>query len=426
MRASATTTRAVVDDAGNAIPRQGTAVARVNGVLTWFRDGQPMTPEQSAAYQQRVDRANPGYTEGSYVDSQGIPQYRDLVEDHRQAVRDSMIGNAQQTHADLSRIGDEADLQTERYESLLDDVDADIDQTLAEGNQNLDEAQQRVDRLPEDVRAANQQYIDQFADQSAADLDRIEAIGREAVAATQQGRYAAMEAAVQAQQGELQRMIADINANPDIPPSMKQSMISRVRLQGSMSIASTVGTTVAQFNEAQTSALNNMASNLTQLMSVQETSRAGLFGTAMQTESGARVAAAQLGTQITEMRNNLRQWTNNARTQTTQARFQAQTWRNQFQAALVPLQTEARSLVTQAHLTDLSLTMTGLQMQFESGLRVYSLEMMRAMSEAGNNNMLVQNLLQGLQWGPLGLAIGGGAALLQGSNPVEMPAPNFS
>lgn len=350
------------------------------------------------------------------------PNYRGTIDPHRGDIQQSQIENGRNAQNRLENISQQAEGQTDDFYARMAHLQGDIRGIEREGIRDINDQARRVRELPGQVREGNDARIAQFEEQSNVDLDRIESIGREAVAATQQGRGTAVEAAVQAQQGEVQRQIAEINSNPDIPPSMKQSMISRIRLTGSMSIASTVGTTVAQFNANQTAALNNMATNLTSLMQQQDSSRAGLLGAAMQTESSASLAAAELGNQLVGMESSLRQWGQNARLQTETTREQARQWNNQFQAALVPTEMEAGNLITSAHVSDLQLDMQALQMQFEAQLRTGGLQLQMIMAQMGNQNSLVNSILQGAQFGTTGMIMGGIGGVLGG---FGTPQVNF-
>lgn len=175
--------------------------------------------------------------------------------------------------------------------------------TSALGSANLDEARNLAEikagrkeaaDLPEQVKADISGITDEFKKTSDVDIGKIESLGREAVGMALDGKNAAAQAAVEAQQGSVRNAIAQINSDPNIPQSRKTAMIAQIQTQSSMQIASTIGANIATFTKMQTDAMTSTMQSVGSAMQSRDAIIGQLGGAEINAVASAHEASAGL------------------------------------------------------------------------------------------------------------------------------------
>jgi hypothetical protein len=205
--------------------------------------------------------------------------------------------------------------QAERFQELGEDVKADTEETVGaidetrEGLQSdqerfqesLEGANEQIQNIPTEVTNEFERLRDEFGEAADASFDRIDSQRTEALADVQQGRAAAMQAAVQGIQGNVNNQVAQIQANPNLTDSQKQSMIAQVRLQGASSIAPAIGQTVLQFNQLSADVATKFGAITGQLEGIGLQGEAQLAGLQGQAFAQAQIAVGQMTNQLLEI-----------------------------------------------------------------------------------------------------------------------------
>lgn len=202
-------------------------------------------------------------------------------------------------------------------EEAISGREADTETQLAEGRARLDETVQATDdiaaqakedaaKLPEQVQNSLEGIADKYKETTDVDIDRIEGIGREAAAAALEGKNAAAQAAVSAQQQAMREAEAKINADPDIPAGKKSAMLAQLRVSGSMKIAETIGANIKDFTQMQTGALTATMNAVASASTARNQSLAAMGTAEMNAVSSAYEKASDISAGFDQMRINAR------------------------------------------------------------------------------------------------------------------------
>ena len=148
--------------------------------------------------------------------------------------------------------------------------------------------------LPAAVKADTEGVANEFKATTDVDIGKIESLGREAVGMALDGKNAAAQAAVEAQQGSVRSAIAQINGDPSIPQSRKTAMIAQIQTQGSMQIAAVVGANIKDFTAMQTGAMTATMSAVGSAMTSRDAVLGQLGGAEINAIASAHETAAGL------------------------------------------------------------------------------------------------------------------------------------
>ena len=176
---------------------------------------------------------------------------------------------------------------------------------IARGIRGADAAQEEIggiaeagkvtaEELPGKVKADIEGITDEFKATTDVDIGKIESLGREAVGMALDGKNAAAQAAVEAQQGSVRNAIAQITADTSIPQSRKTAMIAQIQMQGSMQIAATVGTNIKDFTAMQTNAMTATMQSVGSAMQSRDAILGQLGGAEINAVASAHETAAGL------------------------------------------------------------------------------------------------------------------------------------
>ncbi|KPL13111.1 hypothetical protein AMJ85_00190 [candidate division BRC1 bacterium SM23_51] len=182
-----------------------------------------------------------------------------------------------------------------------------VDQTVRAADNIADQAKRDVSRLPQEVGDELSGIADKYKETTNIDIDRIEGLGREAVGMAMEGKNAAAQAAVSAQQQALRDAEARINADPDISPSRKSAMLAQLRVNGSMQIAATIGANIKDFTQMQTTAMTATMNAVASASSTRMSGLAAMGSAEMQAVAGAYMKAADISAGFDERKIDVRQ-----------------------------------------------------------------------------------------------------------------------
>ncbi len=205
----------------------------------------------------------------------------------------------------------------QKTETAITGREADTETQLAEGRERLDttvraadaiagQAKEDASQLPKQVQDALSGIADKYKETTDVDIDRIEGLGREAVGMALEGKNAAAQAAVSAQQQAMRNAEAKINADPNIPPGRKSALLAQLRVNGSMQIATTIGANIKDFTQLQTGAMVNTMNAVASASTARNQSLAAMGGAEIQAVSGAYMKAADISAGFDELRINAR------------------------------------------------------------------------------------------------------------------------
>ncbi|MEE9592304.1 MAG: hypothetical protein V3W28_01840, partial [Thermoplasmata archaeon] len=186
---------------------------------------------------------------------------------------------------------------TAGIDTAIEDAQADRQRLQAD----LATTQERIQGIPEEVTREFDRLRDQFGQAADASFDRIDAQRGQALGRADEGRSAAMQAAVQGIQGNVNTQVAQIMANPNLTRSQKQSMVSQVKLTGASSLAPTIGKTVLAFNQLSADIATKFGAITGQIESTVLGAKAQLTGLQGQAFSQAQVAVGQISSQLLEI-----------------------------------------------------------------------------------------------------------------------------
>ena len=302
-------------------------------------------------------------------------------------------------------------------------------QAHAQNQQDIQRTQQVVADLPGRVT--------QQVHEARADLNRYlgtqigaqEEWAKGAMADVSKGQSMAMEAAVQSSQATINNQIAQINANPDIPPSQKQQMINQVRMQGAMQMGPIIGSTILEFNKLHADTAVNFGNQLTSLRGA-AVGQMGQFETAgMGAITGAQQAAAQMGSQLTQLQVNDRNQYIADRNQIHSARFQAENSNNQLMLAMLPEYESTVPIYSSIMQDDLAANVLAMSMDNEDALKLYGMQLQTIMQQMQQQSQRFNALSGALSMipGPAGMIASAGVGLLGAfqKNPAPQPGWGF-
>ena len=171
-----------------------------------------------------------------------------------------------------------------------------------------------VAQLPEQVKNDIQGIADSYKRTTDVDIGKIESLGREAVGMAMEGKNAAAEAAVQAQQASTRSAISQINADPSIPQSRKTAMIAQIQTNSSMQIASTIGANIKDFTTLQTNAMAKVMDDVGSAMTARNQTLGVLGGAEIGAVASAHETAANISKGYDDLQMNARENEVQART----------------------------------------------------------------------------------------------------------------
>lgn len=176
-----------------------------------------------------------------------------------------------------------------------------VEEDRREFQREMGRARDEIDRIPREVTNEFDRLRGEYGEAADASFDRIDSQRGEALTNAEQGRSAAMQAAVQGIQGNVNTQVAQIMANPDLTQSQKQSMVAQTRLAGASSIAPAIGQTVLAFNQLSGDIATKFGAITGQIESNILAGVSHLAGLSGQAFAEAQVAVGQMTTQLLEI-----------------------------------------------------------------------------------------------------------------------------
>jgi hypothetical protein len=277
------------DAEGNLRPYEGPEIAEAPGVGEFTGEVDPETGEAVA----------PQIGE---FGEQSLDTLRDLSTAEMGAAEDAL------DKAETDIAGRETDTETQLAEGRER-----LDATVRATDSIAEQAKQDASQLPGQVQDALQGIADKYKETTDIDINRIEGLGREAVGMAMEGKNAAAQAAVAAQQQAMRDAEAKINADPNIPAGRKAALLAQLRVNGSMQIATTIGANIKDFTQMQTGAMVNTMNAVAGAMTARNQSLAAMGGAEIQAVAGAYEKAADISAGFDELRINARQNTDSIR-----------------------------------------------------------------------------------------------------------------
>ncbi len=171
--------------------------------------------------------------------------------------------------------------------TAIDERLAQQEGTEADVMARLRGAHEQIQAIPGKVEEKFGELSDRLATLSESAFDRLDSQEAVAIGEIQAGKNAALSAAVNGIQGNINQAIAQIQADPNMTSAQKASMISRTRMSGASALAPAVGAHILEFNTLTATTRSNFASVGA---SVQNT-MLGLQGGLLQAEGNAFAAA---------------------------------------------------------------------------------------------------------------------------------------
>lgn len=326
---------------------------------------------------------------------QGVP---DAYEDRAQAEL-----SAQQE--DQARAGEFA----EDVRGDIDEVTGEIDTTRADLQESeqrfqadMEGASEQIEQIPTEVTNEFNRLRDEFGDTADASFDRVDSQREDALANVDQGRSAAMQAAVQGIQGNVNTQVAKIMSNPNITDAQKQQMVSQVRLAGASSLAPAIGQTVLQFNQLSADVATKFGAITGQLESTVLQGEAQLAGLQGQAFTQAQIAVGQMTNQLLEIDANASVGFANAQSQLLATRSHATMTGNDILLRTLPEQSTPYLDLTDAAVASYEigrdLMMSQWKMDTESFGMDLQIAMLRSMQGSPLSNMF-NGFMGGMQAG---------------------------
>lgn len=225
---------------------------------------------------------------------------QDVVSTEEQRARDQLAGEEE----DKARADDLAT----SVQGDIDDIKESIDDALAAGDEErarflteLRDTKEEVQGIPTEITNEFERLRAEFGAEADASFDRIDTQREEALADAEQGRSAAMQAAVQGIQGNVNTQVAQIMANPNLTQAQKQSMVAQTRLAGASSLAPAIGANILAFNQLSAdiaTKFGTITGNLESTIISAKGELVGLQGTAF---SNAQIAVGQISAQLLDI-----------------------------------------------------------------------------------------------------------------------------
>jgi hypothetical protein len=336
----------------------------------------------------------------------------------REGLREARDTQAAQrgTQQRAENLSDQAQEFTEQERDRRDRTQQQIGQTTLRADRQLETQLASAGRLPAETAASLQRITDDFNQQVAGATGEVKDWATSALADTLAGQGAAMTAATQGMQSQINSQVAAIQSNPDIPASQKQQMINQTRMQGAMAIMPAVGQTILGFQKLRADINTQTIGTLGSIMSAATSARGGLAATSANVMGAAHSAAKELGVKITEDRIASRQWAVAARQTNDAARMAAEQFNQTAQLALLPARQDPVLYTTPVFLTDLALQMDALTRTTQAEIANFGLDVVQQMAAVSGaseaRNMILEGFFQG---GPRGAAMGVGLNILGGN-----------
>lgn len=237
-------------------------------------------------------------------DSNIRPAGEDLV----QAEVDKAGGELKDEQARRDEAETQKDTITTDKEGLVKDIEGERDNltgSLEEVKAGIEQAKEDIKEIPGEVKTEFERLRSQFENTSNIALDRVDSQREAALADVFMGQGAAMEAAVQGIQGNLNSTIAKIQANPNLTSAQKASMIMQTKLAGASALAPAVGATIVQFAEIRANiatTFGTISGNVQSTILGQQGNLAVAAGNAF---SLAQVEVGKMTTQLLEVQANV-------------------------------------------------------------------------------------------------------------------------
>jgi hypothetical protein len=192
----------------------------------------------------------------------------------------------------------------EETTGLIDVASGEVEKDRQRFRTEIEGARGRIEGIPDEITNEFDRLRDEFGAEADVSFDRIDTQREAALGKAEEGRSAAMQAAVEGIQGNVNNQVAQINANPDLTQSQKQSMISQVKLAGASSMAPAIGQTVLAFNQLSADIATKFGGITGQIESTVLGAKAQLTGLQGQAFSAAQVAVGQMSNQLLEIEAN--------------------------------------------------------------------------------------------------------------------------
>ena len=259
-----------------------------------------------------------------------------------------------------------------------------LEQARADIVERAEAGKEVAGQLPGAVKADVSGIADEYKRTTDVDIGKIESLGREAVGMALDGKNAAAQAAVQAQQGATQNAISQINADPSIPQSRKTAMIAQIQTQSSMQIAATVGANIKDFTALQTGAMTSTMQAVGSAMTARNQSLADLGGAEINAVASAHETAAGLMKGYDDMAASATQNAEQLRYQYNTLRQTARQMNNDTDLQLLGEKFYVAGMPVDFKMTNLQLTRDMLGTDFSMQLQSRGFENMQEAIEKGD------------------------------------------
>lgn len=361
-------------------------------------------PETPNLQEDPTGIAGPGADEPQSVAELGQAN----VDAHLQEAEDRLA--AEEADKDL------ADETTDEFRSDKEDIVGevgeareDLAETEADFEDDLQETSDNLQDIPEEVTREFDRIRDEFGEAGEASFDRVDSKYEDASAEATRGRTAAMQAAVQGIQGNVNTQVAQIMSNPNLTQSQKQSMVSQVRMAGASSLAPAIGATILQFNELSAGIAMKFGEITGNLEANILSGEAQLGGIAGQAFAQARVATGQMANTLLEISANASVAFANTDAQLLGVRTQATMSGNQLLLNMIPEQSTPYFDPTGASQLAFDTGINLMMDQFKLDMGTAGMDLLIASLESSRGNPLSNMLLGAIE----GFAQGGrgGAAM---------------
>lgn len=279
-------------------PRERQFQSDLEGKTAYATSAGP-TDKPVPGYRPKEEEEAPGPDPSSYFGQAADPD-KPIETPDIPGVADEMLpditeaGKAETERAEESLADTSAKVE-EREGRMEEDITRGIRGAFRASDEIQDIAEQGragVEGLPDRVKEDIEGITNEYKQQTDVDIGKIESLGREAVGMAMDGKNAAAQAAVQAQQGATRNAIAQINADPSISPSRKTALIAQITTQSSMQIAATVGANIKDFTAMQTNAMTSTMNAVAGAMTARNQSLAALGGAEINAVASAHETAA--------------------------------------------------------------------------------------------------------------------------------------
>lgn len=318
-----------------------------------------------------------------------------------------------------------------RAEELATEVRADKEATLGaideagtrltadrfQLERGLREAGTKIEQIPTEVTNEFNRLRDEFGEAADASFDRIDTQREDALGKADQGRSAAMQAAVQGIQGNVNTQVAQIMSNPNLTQSQKQSMVAQVRLSGASSMAPAIGATVLQFNQLSADIATKFGAITGQLEGTVLQGEAQLIGLQGQAFTQAQITVGQMTNQLLEIDANSSVGFANAQSQLLATRSHATMTGNDILLQTLPEQSTPYLDLTGAAVASYEIGRDLMMSQWEMDAQSFGMDlqiaMLRSMQGSPTSNMF-EGFLAGFDKGGVIGGIFGAAGSIAG------------